>query len=155
MLSTRGSRPCGILLLAAAMLVPRAAPAQYMPPVWRSVTPSIPPGTRDWLPPGDSVRAGDYAMTGALAGAAVTGLLGGAVGWGFCTYDDPDASFGTCASKVVLSTLFGAVPGFVIGGMIGSTIKREDSGEALPSPAHGPRQVGSQVMHNVRRRSSP
>ena len=68
-------------------------------------------------------RVPDYRWEGLAVGGAFVGLLGGALGHGFCCYDDGGAG-GSCLWPTVEGFIVGAVVGGVTGGLLGSAIHK-------------------------------
>lgn len=60
-----------------------------------------------------------YWLEGGVVGGALTGLIGASLA-GACP-----PNTGSCPSSPVLSFVIGAVPGFIIGGLLGDMIEKE------------------------------
>ena len=73
--------------------------------------------------PAPKAPAPDYRWEGLTVGAAFVGLLGAALGGGFCGYDD-SATKPNCTWPTIEGFLVGAVVGGVTGGLLGSLIKK-------------------------------
>lgn len=73
--------------------------------------------------PAPKTPAPDYRWEGLTVGAAFLGLLGGAAGNAFCSYDDSSVKR-SCFLPTVEGFVVGAVVGGVTGGLLGSAIRK-------------------------------
>jgi len=108
------------LILAAAGSVPLAGQrlaTSY--PSWEPSLESRAPVPASGLFP----KAPDHRWEGLVVGGAFVGILGAALGGGFCGYDDSGAR-ANCVWPTIKGFLFGATVGGVTGGLLGSLIPK-------------------------------
>jgi hypothetical protein len=96
------------------------------------------------IPPvelGDSTKhPRTYWLEGALLGGISLGLLGAAVGGGFCADADSPAGSGPCWDDVFLGLAAGIGTGASFGGLIGGLFKKPEKKSAqTEDPVSGPR----------------
>ena len=109
-----------VALAVLTTLLPTVAAAQYRA---EPFVDAMQAGNRTTNPRLDEMSAGESRWAnglwvGALAGAALGGLLGTA----FCGDSDVEID---CAGPLVRGVLFGSIAGAAIGGVIGGLVPRE------------------------------
>lgn len=85
---------------------------------------------------GDTTPRNDYTWEGALIGGAATGVFSGLILASICGYDNSGPSATSCAWRAAVGLAIGAVPGFVIGGMVGSAIPKRQRRHTETAWAH-------------------
>jgi hypothetical protein len=106
------------LLVAAPLDAQRLAPALLTPPATSTPRPSLFPAP---------TAAPSYWLEGAVLGGVLTGGLGASLGDAFCRDSDSGGSGRHCLLRALEGFMFGAIPGFTIGGLIGGALPKAPS----------------------------
>ncbi len=123
----------------AQRLVPPAGTVALVRPHWNPmIVPPLPDATNEQ--PTSSVSlleaADDHRWEGAIIGGVTLGLLASMMSHGLCTQGGD--SFSSCLDTTILALAVGAVPGLVVGGMLGSAIPKSVDAAALLPQARSP-----------------
>jgi hypothetical protein len=113
------------LYLVVSPAVSRGCAQRLSPPVFAPFVSDLNTGApaARLQPAGLFPAAPDYRWEGLVVGGAILGVLGIAVGRGFCGYDD-SAVKKSCLLPTINGFLIGATVGGVTGGLLGSAIPK-------------------------------